>query len=160
MIHLTTTPQDGAVRMELDESLYPRDALYGAAYAFIDRCYVHLDRAAAGRVEVELRLKSPSSDAGLLEAMAAELQGELLGQAWRHQIIEQSRSLIESVTTRALGGAGASASDAGAGGSLDDLLAGGDATFDDPLGIAMSWEQKYAKKDDAAGPSGGEGGGA
>jgi His-Xaa-Ser system protein HxsD len=152
MTHFTTTLGDGAVRMELDESLFPRDALYGAAYAFIDRCYVHLDRG-AGKLAVELRVKAGSASSDVLEGMAGELQNELLGLAWRHQIIEQSRSLIDSVTTRALGGAGAPALDAGAG-SLDDLLAGGDATFEDPLGIAMSWEQKYAKKGDAEATAG------
>jgi hypothetical protein len=50
--------------------------------------------------------------------------------------------LIESLTSRALAGA------AGPPG-LDDLLAmdiGADSAFDDPLGIAMSWEEKYTKK--------------
>ena len=162
MTDFTTTLGDGVVRMELEESLYPRDALYGAAYVFIDRCYVHLDRGAPGRIHVDLRLKAagaaPAAEArAALEAMAAELHNEILGQAWRHQIVEENRSLLESIAPRALGtGTGAAA-----GGSLDDLLAGidGDAAFEDPLGIAVSWEQKYAKKTDAAtGPAGGEGG--
>lgn len=161
MTDFTTTLGDGIVRMELEESLYPREALYGAAYVFIDRCYVHLDRGASGRIQVDLRLKAPGSAPeaearAALEAMAVELQNEILGQAWRHQIMEENRSLLESIATRALGGG----TGAAAGGSLDDLLAGvdGDA-FEDPLGIAVSWEQKYAKKTDAAtGPAGGEGG--
>ncbi|MEI8259300.1 MAG: hypothetical protein WCJ30_26835 [Deltaproteobacteria bacterium] len=35
--------------------------------------------------------------------------------------------------------------------SLDDLAAFdfGDESFEDPLGIAMSWEEKYKKKDAA-----------
>jgi len=161
MSHFITTLGDGAVWIELEESFYPRAALYGAAYVFIDRCYVHLDRLAAGRVRVELRLKGSSSapESGALEAMAGELQNELLGQAWRHQIVEQNRALIEAVATRALGGATGPGASAEIEGTLDDLLAAGDATFDDPLGIAMSWEQKYAKKDATpVEPSSGQGG--
>jgi His-Xaa-Ser system protein HxsD len=130
---------EGTVEVELDESLYPKDAIYGAAYVFIDRCYVHLDRVADRRVKVTLRAKSGAADTA---ALAGELENELLGQAWRRQIVDENRAYIESITTRALGGA------AGPPG-LDELLAmdiGSDTAFEDPLGIAMSWEEKYTKK--------------
>lgn len=135
-----TPPAPHEVRIELDEQLYPKDAIYGAAYTFIDRCYVHLDRAGDGRIEVTLRAKRPSAE--LTQALAGEFENELLGQAWRLQIAEQNRQLIETITARAIGGA------AGPPG-LDELLdmdIGDQTAFDDPLGIAMSWEEKYAKK--------------
>jgi His-Xaa-Ser system protein HxsD len=135
------------VEIELDEQLYPKDAIYGAAYVFIDRCYVHLDRAADQRIKVTLRAKRGGPE--VTEALAGEFENELLGQAYRLQLAEQNRHLIESITARALGGS------AGPPG-LDELLDMdiGDATaFDDPLGIAMSWEDKYAKKKGA--PEGG-----
>ncbi len=82
-------------------------------------------------------------------ALAGEFENEALAQAYRRRIADQNRALIESVTSRALAGA------AGPPG-LDDLLAmdiGSETAFDDPLGIAMSWEEKYTKKksDAAAG---------
>ena len=135
---------EGTVELELDEGLYPKDAIYGAAYVFIDRCYVHLDRAGDRRIKVTLRSKKGAPLDS--QACAGELENELLAQAWRRQIIDENRQLIEAITTRALGGA------AGPPG-LDELLAMdiGDATaFDDPLGIAMSWEEKYKKKGGAA----------
>jgi His-Xaa-Ser system protein HxsD len=141
MSELSVTTTDNALQIEFDEGLYPKDAIYGAAYIFIDRCYVHLDRPRDGRVGVSLRLK-PGSKASLPD-VAGEFENELLGQAWRRSIIEENRSLIELVSSRALAGA------AGPPG-LDDLLnldAGGGA-FEDPLGIAMSWEDKYKKKGD------------
>lgn len=148
MSDITTVLGEGTVQIEFDESFYPKDAIYGAAYVFIDRCYVHLDRAADRRVRVTLRAKSGSLADG--QALAGELQNELLSQAWRLSIAAENRQLIESITARALGGA------AGPPG-LDELLAMDidEATaFDDPLGIAMSWEEKYKKKgagDDKAG---------
>jgi His-Xaa-Ser system protein HxsD len=135
---------EGAVELELDEGLYPKDAIYGAAYVFIDRCYVHLDRAGDRRVKVTLRSKKGAPLDS--QACAGELENELLAQAWRRQILDENRQLVEAITTRALGGA------AGPPG-LDELLAMdiGEATaFDDPLGIAMSWEEKYKKKGTAA----------
>lgn len=140
MPDLTTTQSDGTLELEFDESLYPKDAIYGAAYIFIDRCYVWLDRPRPGRVSARLRLK-PDVDRPL-DALAGEFENELLAQAWRRMIIDENRQLIESVTTRALAGA------AGPPG-LDDLLGmdiDDETAFEDPLGIAMSWEEKYKKK--------------
>ncbi len=86
---------EGSVELEFDESLYPKDAIYGAAYVFIDRCYVHLDRAADQRVRITLRAKAPGADT---KALAGDLQNELLGQAWRRRIVEENRSYIEAIT--------------------------------------------------------------
>lgn len=140
MSDIQTVLGEGSVQIELDEGLYPKDAIYGAAYVFIDRCYVHLDRPADRRVRVTLRAKSGVAVDS--QALAGELENELLGQAWRLSLAAENRQMIESITARALGGA------AGPPG-LDDLLAMdiNDATaFEDPLGIAMSWEEKYKKK--------------
>lgn len=144
MSDITTVLGEGTVQIEFDESLYPRDAIYGAAYVFIDRCYVHLDRAADKRVRVTLRAKSGAVADG--QALAGELQNELLAQAYRLSIAAENRQLIESITARALGGA------AGPPG-LDELLAmdiDEGTAFDDPLGIAMSWEEKYKRKEGAS----------
>lgn len=141
---------EGAVELEFDEGLYPKDAVYGAAYIFIDRCWVHLDRAGDKRIKVTLKGKSGAVDS---QALAGEFQNEILGQAWRRLITEENRQLIESITTRALGGA------AGPPG-LDELLAmdiGDASAFEDPLGIAMSWEEKYTKKKGATKPGEDEG---
>src|SRR5262245_8135937 len=113
MSELKSIVGEGVVEIELDETLYPKDAIYGAAYVFIDRCYVLLDRAGDKRVKVLLRAKDKGFDTS---ALAGEFQNELLGQAWRRQIVDENRAYIESITSRALGGA------AGPPG-LDELLA-------------------------------------
>lgn len=140
MSDITAVFGESALHIDLDEDLYPRDAIYGAAYVFIDRMYIHLDRSGAGRVRVTMRAKSGAITDG--SALAGEFENELLSQAWRISIAAENRQLIESITAKALGGA------AGPPG-LEELLAMdiGEATaFDDPLGIAMSWEEKYKKK--------------
>lgn len=132
---------EGSLDIDVEEALYPKDAIYGAAYVFIDRCYVFLRRV-DDKVRVTLKPKRADADA---PAMVGEFQNELLGQAWRAQLLADNRTLVETVVSRALGGA------AGPPG-LDELLgAEADTTtaFDDPLGIAMSWEEKYGKKKDA-----------
>lgn len=142
MNNVTTDLTAGAARFTVDATLYPLDALYGAAYVFIDRCYVFLEKDAQGRVVVSLSPKTGPADQPTLERWAGEFQNELLSCAWRHQIAASNRQLLEQVTSLAMGGAMGPP-------SLDDL-----ANFDfssqpleDPLGIAMSWEDKYKKKD-------------
>jgi His-Xaa-Ser system protein HxsD len=132
----------GSARLELDEALYPLEAVYGAAYIFIDRCFVLLDRPSAGKLRATLAPKKAGASEADLRTLAGEFANELLSCAWRHQITQQNRVLIEQVTVQAIGGAMGPP-------SLDDL-----AKFDfssqpleDPLGIAMSWEEKYKKKD-------------
>jgi His-Xaa-Ser system protein HxsD len=132
--------------MRIDGTLYPLGAVYGAAYVFLDRCYVVLDRPAEGgdpasSLRVTLAWKKGEPPAGALEALAGEFANELLSCAWRAKIAEESRSVIEATTAKALAGAMGPP-------SLDDLegYEFGDEAFDDPLGIAMSWEEKYGKK--------------
>jgi len=139
-VQVTSQAQDGVIRLSFDETIYPRDAVFGAAYVLLDRAFVHLDHE-AGKLIVSVR---PKPGAALeASAVAGELENAALAQTWRREIIQENRALIESTTARALNGAG------GAPG-LDDLLDAslgdlGDA-FDDPLGIAVSWEEKYGKK--------------
>jgi His-Xaa-Ser system protein HxsD len=133
-------PEAGSVTLTVDVAVYPLEAVYGAAYIFIDRCYVLLDRPRGGAYSVTLTPKAAAtSDA--LRGMVGEFANELLSQAWRQKIIEENRVILEAVTTQALSGAMGPP-------TLDDLAAFDftEDSFDDPLGIAMSWEEKYRKK--------------
>jgi His-Xaa-Ser system protein HxsD len=133
--------QAGSARLELDDTLYPLEALYGAAYIFIDRCWVLLDRPQAGRLRATLTPKKEGATAAELQALAGEFANELLSCAWRHQITKENRAQLEQVTMQAIAGAMGPP-------SLDDLAKydfTGEA-LEDPLGIAQSWEEKYKKK--------------
>lgn len=131
----------GAVHLDVDPSIYPLDAIYGAAYIFIDRCYVFLDRPVAGGLRVTLQSKDESPAEPVLRALVGEFANELLSCAWRRQITAENRSIIEAVTSQALAGAMGPP-------SLDDLadFDFSDDGFEDPLGIAQSWEEKHGRK--------------
>jgi len=130
-----------AVQLQLDATLYPLQAIYGAAYIFIDRCYVFLDRPRPEQVRVVLTAKGGQADPGALRALVGEFANELLSCAWRHQVTLDNRVLLETVTMQAIAGAMGQP-------SLDDLASFdfSDQGFDDPLGIALSWEEKHGKK--------------
>lgn len=152
---MSTTPIEGipedVARVDLDDKraivdvdagIYPLEALYGAAYVFIDRCYVFLDRPEPTKLRVVLSPKTLDDDAKeQLRDMVGELANELVSAAWRHQITQENRAQIEAVTMQAISGAMGPP-------TLEDLedFDFTEEAFEDPLGIAMSWEEKYAKK--------------
>ncbi|MCB9704976.1 MAG: His-Xaa-Ser system protein HxsD [Myxococcales bacterium] len=147
--NVTVEASQGAVHLEVDPSIYPLEAIYGAAYVFIDRCYVFLYRPREGAIRITLSTKAAEPGEAALAALVGEFSNELLSCAWRRQITEENRTLIEAVTSQALAGAMGPP-------SLDDLadFDFSDEGFEDPLGIAQSWEEKHGRK----APRGGEGG--
>jgi His-Xaa-Ser system protein HxsD len=161
-----TTVKDVA-SFDVDLRIYPLDAVLGTAYVFINRTYVHLDQPAANRVRVALAGKQPLDAAGL-RALCGEFLNELLGQVLRERASTKYGRMREALLAKALFSAapGLAADDepapeaAPADGpetppeveaALADLPPEAEYSdyLEDPLGIAMSWEEKYgAKKDD------------
>ncbi len=131
-----------SIGLRVKAASYPLPAIYGAAYVFLDRCWVLLDKPDAATVRVTLTSKDTAA-AGL-DALAAEFAEELVSAAWRVGVEHDTRSLIEAAVARAHAGGDAPP-------SLDEL-AGYEFSKDameDPLGIAMSWEEKHkAKKEE------------
>jgi His-Xaa-Ser system protein HxsD len=124
--------------LSVDIDLYPREALYAAAYVFLDRAYVLLDRDGS-RFLVHLRGKQ-GLDEPALRAMAGEFENELLAQTLRHRVVKANQKIIEDITTLAIAGA--------AGGAGDDALLidlenpSEDGFVEDPQGIGTPWEAK------------------
>lgn len=137
---VTVDLRSQAVALTVDAELYPLSALYAAAYIFIDRCFVLLDRPDAAHFRVTLSSKKGDASEAALAAFAGEFANELLSCSWRAKIAEESRGLIEAATAQALRGAMGAP-------TLDNLekFDFSEEAFEDPLGIAMSWEDKYGK---------------
>jgi His-Xaa-Ser system protein HxsD len=138
---------DGAAHIRVDADVYPLDAVYGAAYVFIDRCYVLIDRVGAGADPPGFRVTLAAKDqaaatAAALRELCGEFANELLSCAWRRQIAIENRATIEATTMQALSGAMGPPSLA----ELADFDFA-EEPFEDPLGIATSWEDKYTKGD-------------
>ncbi len=128
---------DRSVAFDVDESLYPLDAIYGAAYLFVDRAWLFLDRPADKTVRVRIRSKDAAPAEGALDALAGEFANELLNQVLRLRIAESTKAIREYTMARAFFG------EAGAGrtADIDALLAQLDAEelADDPLEIQVPW---------------------
>jgi len=138
--------EDGQrVALVVDESLYPLDAIYGAAYLFVDRCWIFLDRAADQKVQVRLKPKADSSP-DILAALAGEFANELLNQVLRVRIGDSTRKIREYYMARAFFSTSTQS-------SIDQLLAELDEEelAEDDLEISVPWDSPA----DAAGAAAG-----
>ena len=61
-LNLEYSTGERLVRFVVDETLYPLEALYGAAYLFIDKCFVFLERPEDKKVLVNLRTKKSAKE--------------------------------------------------------------------------------------------------
>ena len=123
-----------SVTLLVDEDLYALDAVYGAAYLFVDRCYVLLGRPQERRVSVRLKAKGETSQEEL-EAMAGEFSNELLNQVLRLRIGERTKKIREYTLAKAFFSQPRQQ-------TIDALLAELDAEEldEDPLEIEVPWE--------------------
>ena len=128
------------VSFDVDETVYPLEAIYGGAYLFVDRCFVFLSRPSPRMVNVRLTSRGPATSAEL-DTLAGEFANELLSQVTRLRLSQATARIREYYTAAALRAAAAAP-------SVDDLLAELDAEElgDDPLEISVPWEEKPGDK--------------
>ncbi len=129
-------PPARTVESVVDETVYPLEAVYGACYLFIDRCYVFLDRQEGTRIRVVLKARGETTEEGLA-ALVGSFANELLNQALRHRIGESNGRIREYIMAKAFFSADQQS-------TIDKLLAELDAEelAGDPLEIPIPWEQK------------------
>ena len=133
------------ISFDIDETVYPLEALYGASYLFLDKCFVFLSRPSPQAVSVRLTLRDAGSPAEL-DRLAGEFANELLSQVARLRLTQATARIREYYTAAALRAAASAP-------SVDDLLAELEAEelLEDPLEIMVPWEEKHgAKTDDPA----------
>lgn len=128
-----------SVRVACDLRVYPLDVVYGAAYVFLARCYVRIDRDGARCVRATLTGKE-AMDPKALPALAGEFWNELVDQFVRARLARQHTKLREMIVGRALFAAQGIGADPTSEPTPEaDYLA-------DPLGIAVPWEEKFLGK--------------
>jgi His-Xaa-Ser system protein HxsD len=134
------------IAFDVDESVYPLDAVYGACYLFLEKCFVYLARSKPGVVDVRLTCRGTATPAEL-DALAGEFANELLSQATRLRLSQSTARIREYYTAAALRAAASAP-------SIDELLAEleSEELGEDPLEIMVPWEEKHGAKEDASGP--------
>jgi His-Xaa-Ser system protein HxsD len=126
------------VSFELDETVYPVEAVYGASSLFLERCFVFLSRPRPAAVTVELTSREDATPAEI-DALAGEFANECLSQVTRLRLSQATTRIREYYTAAALRAAAAAP-------LVDDLLAEleSEELLEDPLEIMVPWEQGAA----------------
>jgi len=157
---------ENSVIWTINPKIYPLDVVYQAAFVFIDKSYMTLDKNAEGHIMVKLKGKEPLERAGL-EVLQGEFANELLSQAVRRKLAKDNKRIRELIVAKALFSAGrpdelneVMSNLEQPGGSevprpwdeatqeeqdeLDKLLAEIEEDFEeDPMDIATPWDEKY-----------------
>lgn len=124
--------------IKLNPKIYPLEAILNACYNFIDRAYIFLDTDHKSEIiKVSLKGKNKLSQSRL-ETLRGEFMNELLHCALRYQISKNNKKIREYIIGRALYSALPSSDLFTADEKLDYQ--------EDPLGIAIPWEEKYGRK--------------
>jgi His-Xaa-Ser system protein HxsD len=100
---------DNVLSVDLNESVYSRDAVLRTAYWFTDRCYLYIARPSPGLFRVQFKPKAPKSDLVVetLEEVAGEFLNSLLDHQIRHDIESQTGRIRELLVAKAFAEAGA-----------------------------------------------------
>jgi len=125
------------LKLVIKEELYSRAAILKAAYVFSDQAYIYLDVPSNGEISIRFRAKKTDDN---LEKIEGEFMNELLQYVLRLQIAKDNQKIREQIVEQALFASL---------GKEERILNNQDEKFefeDDPLGIAIPWEDKYGQK--------------
>ena len=124
--------------ISLNPKIYPLEAVYGACYVFIDRAYLFLDGNPRKKIKVFIKGKEELNSKEL-EKLAGEFKNEILNYTLRLSIAKNTKKIRETIVEKALFSAL----------PHEEIVAEEkeEKVFEeDPLGIAVPWEEKYGKK--------------
>jgi len=120
----------------INPKLYSLEAVYGAAYAFLDKAYVYLEQGPKSRIQVNLKGKEKMTKKDL-EALKGEFLNELLNFSLREKISKNNKKIREYIVARALASASQQES---------SPVMGEEDLHKDPSKIIIPWRDKDKKK--------------
>ena len=89
------------IAFDLDETLYPLEAVQNAIYIFTDRAYVRVERSEPGRLKVVMAAKAEAAPLSPA-ALKGEFDNELIHQVLRQRISDSNQKIREFIVTKAL----------------------------------------------------------
>lgn len=132
---------ENRIQFILDSKVYSLEAIYSAAYTFIDKCYIYLDGDPKKELTVSLKGKNNLTKEELLN-LEGEFRNELLNYLLRVEIASRNQNVREYIVGSAL--LSSLPNDV-----LDEPLTDDDGEEEnweeDPLDITTPWEEKYGK---------------
>lgn len=133
--------KNNSLVLKVNTKIYSPEALYKTCYVFIDQAYLFLDGDPEREIIVVVKGKKKLKKLDL-EKLAGEFMNELLSNSLRMNLSKKTLKIREQIISQALFSA-----ISGQDGAEDDADGGAEnSSENDPLGIAVPWEEKYGKK--------------
>lgn len=126
--------KNNILKLKFNSQVYPPEAVYSTCYVFIDRAYLFLDGDPRKEIRAMIKGKKNLSKKQL-ENLAGEFLNELLSATLRINLAQHNKKIRQLIVERALVSA-----------AEGNNLSGAASYTEDPLGIAIPWEEKYSKK--------------
>lgn len=95
------TCDQAEIAFDLDEKLYPLEAVQNAIYIFTDRAYVRVERSEPERLKVVMTVKADAAPS-VPGALKGEFDNELIHQVLRQRISDSNQKIREFIVTKAL----------------------------------------------------------
>ncbi len=131
------TKKKNEIIISLNPDVYPLEAVYGACYVFIDRAYLFLNGNPKKEIKVSIKGKKELNSKEL-EILVGEFKNELLNYVLRLSIAKNTGKIRDTIVERALFSALS---------PQETREKGVEEVFEeDPLGIAVPWEERYGEK--------------
>lgn len=123
------------ILVKINTGIYPLEAVFSACYAFINDFYIFLNSRKKGEIETIFKSKKKLPGQRLAN-LKDEFVNELLYNSIRITVAKRHKKLREMIVGRALFSAVEKSEEK----NIEDA-----DYINDPLGIAMPWEEKYQK---------------
>lgn len=132
---------ENQVLITVSSKIYPLEAIYGAAYVFLNRSYIFLDENKKGEILITLKGKE-KMDKKQLEDLGGEFYNELLNYSIRIGISKNNQKIREYIIGRALIGALGEEEEVKEEEPEEEI----EEWKGDHLGLSIPWEKKFKKK--------------
>lgn len=130
------------VLITADPNIYPLEAIYGAAYVFLNRAYVFLEKNKEEKILISMKARQKMNRKQLGD-LSGEFNNELLSYSLRNEISKNNKKIREYIVGRAL--IGALGKDNG-GEDVDEYIEEDiEEWTGDDLGISVPWEKQFKK---------------
>ncbi|KKP35522.1 MAG: hypothetical protein UR23_C0027G0001 [Candidatus Roizmanbacteria bacterium GW2011_GWA2_32_13] len=136
---------ENQVLTTVSQKIYPLEAIYGAAYVFLNRAYIFLDENKEGEILITLKAKE-KMDKKQLEDFGGEFYNELLNYSLRIGISKNNQKIREYIVGRALIGALGEDEEGVETEEPEEIEEEIEEWKGDYLGLSIPWEKKFKKK--------------
>jgi len=134
---------ENQVLVAVSSKIYSLEAIYGAAYVFLNRAFIFLDEKKEGEILITLKVKE-KMDKKQLEDFGGEFYNELLNYSLRTEISKNNQKIREYIISRAL--IGALGEDDEEIDKIEEPEEKIEEWKGDYLGLSIPWEKKFRKK--------------